>query len=130
MYSLRVRRSVWLRLVTCLWAFWFGVVLVEPAALSCPMHSSHAGHRMQMPADTADHAQHGTPSHHAHTVCTCLGACCGAPTVAINFGVLPELPVAWVLADGRAPWSHTETRAPSAPRYSHPFANGPPASIA
>src|SRR6476469_1435065 len=33
MYSISVHRSVLLRLTTCLWALWFGVVLAVPAAL-------------------------------------------------------------------------------------------------
>lgn len=127
MYCISVHRSVWLRLLTGLWALWFGVVLVEPAALSCPEHGAH-GHQMQQQAGGGDRSHHGGQSHHAKTTCTCLGACCCAPTVAAPLAAFAELPAARVnVAGDVAPVGPDEPN-PSAPSYSHPFANGPPAS--
>ena len=127
MYCIPVRRSICLRLITCLWALWFGVVLVEPAALSCPEHGTH-GHQMQQHVGGGERAHHGGQSHHADTTCTCLGACCCAPTVAAPLAAVAELPATRVSIDHVAAPIGPDAPNPSAPSYSHPFANGPPAS--
>lgn len=127
MYSISVRRSVCLRLLTCLWALWFGVVLVEPAPLSCPEHGTH-GHRMQQQAGGGERAHHGSRPHHADATCTCLGACCCAPTVAAPLAAVAELPAARVSLESAGAPAGPDKPNQSAPSYSHPFANGPPAS--
>lgn len=127
MYCIPVRRSVWLRLITCLWALWFGVVLVEPSALSCPEHGAH-GHQMQQRAGGGERAHHTSQSHHTNAACTCLGACCCAPTVAAPLAVVAELPATRISIDRVAAPAGPDEPNPSAPSYSHPFANGPPAS--
>jgi hypothetical protein len=127
MYCISVRRFVCLRLLTCLWALWFGVVLVEPSALSCPEHGAHR-HEMHQHAARGQSAHHGAPSHHANASCTCLGACCCAPMVAAPLAAVTELPAVRVgVTDVDAPAGTDEPNA-STPGYSHPFANGPPAS--
>ena len=125
MYCISVRRSVCLRLLTCLWALWFGVILVEPAALSCAEHGAH-GHHMQQSGP--DRTHHGGQPHHANTSCTCLGACCCAPTVAAPMAPVAELPATLIRVDGAGAPAGLDEPNPSAPSYSHPFANGPPAS--
>ena len=130
MYSILVRRSVWLRPLTCLWALWFGVVLAVPAALpTCPAHGEHAGHRMEAGATSAG-VHHHVPSHETHDACTCLGACCSAPAVALVLGTPAELPAVRVSTQTSRPRFPDAPLSRSAARYAHPFANGPPAAIA
>jgi len=128
MYSISVRRSILLRLTTCLWALWFGVVLAVPAALpTCPAHGEHAGHAMA--ASTAPGSvHHQAPSHPSHDACTCLGACCCTPVVALGLGVPAELPAVRVAAQPPRPRFADAPLGRSAVRYSHPYANGPPAT--
>jgi len=129
MYSISVRRSVLLRLITSAWALWFGVVFAVPAALPpCPAHGAHVGHHMATDASPGS-AHHGAPTHESHDACTCLGACCSAPVVAFVLGAPAELPAV------RVTTQPSRRRFPDAPssrsvvRYSHPYANGPPAAI-
>jgi len=84
-----------------------------------------------MEAGTASGAvHHEAPSHKTHDACTCLGACCSAPVVALVLGAPAELPAV------RVTTQESRARFPDAPpsrsaaRYAHPFANGPPAPIA
>lgn len=130
MYSICVRRSAWLRPLTCLWALWFGVVLAVPAALpTCPAHGEHVGHRMEAGA-TSGGLHHQAPSHETHDACTCLGACCSAPAVALVLGAPAELPAPRVSTQTSRPRFPDAPLSRSAARYAHPFANGPPAAIA
>src|SRR3954469_7704655 len=129
MYSISVRRSILLRLTTCLWALWFGVVLAVPAALpTCPAHGEHAGHTMA--ASTAPGSvHHGVPSHQGRRACPCPGACCCAPVVALVVGVPAELPAVRVASQASRPRFPDAPPSRSAVRYSHPYANGPPVAI-
>jgi len=115
-----------LRLLTCLWAVWFGSVLTAPDLQSCPTHGEHAMHGAQMPAGAHHDAQHSHHGNKSSSGCTCLGACCCAPTVAPQLGAVAELPPTRITVDAARPlWSNDRAPAP-APRYAHPFANGPP----
>jgi hypothetical protein len=82
---------------------------------------------MSMPGHSASHSggsKHDAPGPHN---CTCLGACCCAPSVAVPSAQVAELTEA-VVVDAAAPLLVREHQAPvAAPRYAHPFANGPPA---
>jgi hypothetical protein len=84
-----------------------------------------------MPASHMAHAahQHGAPAdHHGQHACTCLGACCCAPAVAVPATHVDAPVVATV---EQAPAPDTDVRVVAAPRpYSLPFANGPPAPSA
>jgi hypothetical protein len=93
------------------------------------MHDGHAGHMGATPMHASAHmGDHGAPADDSNKPCTCLGAgCCaaivGVPSLALV--ALREIPVrvVTVVAPARA------IVAPFvAPEYSHPFANGPPAS--
>src|SRR5689334_23402254 len=90
------------------------------------MHGLHAGHSTSMPGHAAGHSggsKHRTPSSHS---CTCLGACCSTPTVAVPSSAVAELSAAVIDAD-TGPVTVAEPHAPrSAPRHAHPFAIGPP----
>jgi hypothetical protein len=78
-------------------------------------HSQHAG-------------KHGVPEHHSsNNSCTCLGACCAAPTVAVPGASVAELPVPIVTFDAARPMFAAAVRPVAVARYAHPFANGPPA---
>jgi hypothetical protein len=72
---------------------------------------------------------HGTPADDSSKPCTCLGTCCTAAVIGVPSLALVELHavpvrVVAVIAPVR------DTVAPVvAPEYSHPFANGPPASL-
>lgn len=132
MYSISVRRSVLLRLTTCLWALWFGIVFAVPGALPpCPAHGAHGAHGgHHMAADSATSAHHDAPSHESHEGCTCLGACCSAPVVALALGAPAELPAVRVTTQPSRARFPEAPRSRSVVRYAHPYANGPPASIA
>jgi hypothetical protein len=105
-------------------------MLIAPASLhSCPMHGDHSGHLAAAQTHVAVHGgHHGAPADDSSKPCTCLGACCtavaiGVPSLAlVDLYAIPVRVVA-VIAPVR------DTAAPVvAPEYSHPFANGPPAS--
>jgi hypothetical protein len=116
-----------IRFVTALWALWFGAALVEPAAMqTCPMHGAHAAHGMSMPAGATHRSDHSPPARHSSHSCTCLGACCSAPTIAMPRAEIAALPVAAVVVAFVIDRYRDETAPAAAPRYSHPFANGPP----
>jgi hypothetical protein len=107
------------------------VVIVEPAALQqCPMHGAHAGHAAHMQSEFASHGSHGAPAHHANQACTCLGACCAAPAVAIPLRAVAELPAASIRILGTEQQAANDVAPATAPRYAHPFANGPPTARA
>lgn len=130
MYSISVRRSLLPRLITCLWALWFGVVLAVPAAMPpCPAHGAHVGHHMA-PDAAAGSAHHDAPSHESHEACTCLGACCSAPVVAFVLGSPATLPAVRIITPASRNKFPDAPESRSAVRYAHPYANGPPASIA
>jgi hypothetical protein len=83
-----------------------------------------------MDASAAGHMAPGT--HHddpSGNRCTCLGACCCAPTVIASLGKLPELPVDRTVAVRAALVSAASQLVLSDPEYDHPFANGPPARV-
>lgn len=126
MYSISVRRSVLLRLITSVWALWFGVAFAVPAALPpCPAHGAHMGHH----AAAGSEHHRGAPSHESHKACTCLGACCSAPVVAFVLGAPIELPAIRVTTQASRNFFPDASSSRSAVRYSHPYANGPPADI-
>jgi hypothetical protein len=125
-----MRRSLWQRAFASLFAIWFTISLVEPAALhSCPVHGGgtvsatgghgggdHAGH--DMPTAPTD-----APSDHAQ--CTCLGDCTvGSATTIVPasaFELLTAIirPYRPVLATaGLRPVAHAP--------HTLPFSNGPP----
>ena len=84
-----------------------------------------------MAADAAgSSAHHQTPSHETHDACTCLGACCSAPVVALLLGAPAELPAVRVTTQTSHARFPDTPESRSAARYAHPFANGPPAAIA
>jgi hypothetical protein len=137
-----VRRSLALRLVTALWALWFGVVLIEPAAVHAYLghgehasHTAHSAHPAGMAHGHMDMAPgHDMGSHHSgapdHDGAKCIGACCCAPAVTVSLAKIAELPAAVTVAV-RAFIPNGEFAEPIvAPAYSHPFANGPPAANA
>src|SRR5690242_10489713 len=94
----------------------------------CPMHGLRAGHSTSMAGHSTSHtggSKHGMPARHS---CTCLGACCCAPTMAAPSSAIADLPGA-LIALGMERVVVAEHDAPrSAPRHAHPFAIGPPAA--
>jgi len=91
------------------------------------MHGEHARHGVQMPAGAhhgAQHSHHG--DHKSSTDCTCLGACCCAPTVALQMGAVAELPAIRTTVEMQRQLPRNDRTPAAVPRYAHPFANGPP----
>jgi hypothetical protein len=89
---------------------------------------AHAAHHMDASASghMAPGKRHDDPS---GKPCTCLGACCCAPTVIAGLGILPALPVAKTVAVRVALVSAASRIVLADPEYDHPFANGPPARV-
>jgi hypothetical protein len=90
------------------------------------MHSVHVDHGMSMPGTATGHSggsKHGTPAPHT---CTCLGACCGAPTVAVPQAAVAQLAAVVVAFAVAAPRATTDVAPASAALDGHPFAIGPP----
>jgi hypothetical protein len=119
---------VWLRALAAVWAIWLQAALLDPGSFDhCPEH----GHRAA-PTQIADHmahlghGDHGTPAdRHGQHSCTCLGACCCAPAVAI---ATPSIDVPLVVTVVRHIVPRAVDRvAPAFRPHSLPFANGPPA---
>jgi hypothetical protein len=136
MYLPRMRRALWIRIVTATWGLWLGVALSQPMMLqSCPMHSGHTvqdGAMAGMPGMAGGTegalAHHGTAPRDASTTCTCLSDCCCMQLVLTPTGA------AGTISDGSAatyaavaPACDAEAPVVAAP-YALPFANGPPAS--
>lgn len=129
-----MRRPVWFRALTALWALWFAVALIEPAGIhQCPVHGSVAASDMGGMAGMAgmdmggmamshDAAQPGDGSHHA-AQCTCLSQCCSAPVfVPPARTALPEHAIA-----AASPARFADVTAPLLERaHVLPYANGPP----
>jgi hypothetical protein len=127
------------RTVAAVYALWFAVVLVEPAALhTCAMHGSlHAAMHGTMPVSGHTHGPHDMSSAHQHaadssqqnerkTPCTCIGACCAAVAA-----VIPPL-TGVVIASTRLMPAHslpssTSDYRPLAVEYARPPTIGPPA---
>src|SRR5262252_9122126 len=94
-----MRRPVWLRALAAVWAIWLQAALLHPGSFDhCPEHGNRA-----VPMQAAEHSahashEHGTPAdHHGQHSCTCLGACCCAPSVVVpatTAGLPPEVTVA------------------------------------
>jgi hypothetical protein len=109
---------------------WLGAVLIAPASLHpCPMHGNHSEHMAAAQTHVAVHGgQPGAPADDSSKPCTCLGTCCTAAAIAVPSLALVELhavPVRVVAVSAPV----RDMAAPVvAPEYSHPFANGPPAS--
>ncbi len=84
------------------------------------------------PADHMAHAaahEHGAPAdHHGQHQCSCLGACCCAPVVAVPPSHI-DVPI--VATIDQAPAAHDDDGIIAVRRaYSLPFSNGPPSSSA
>jgi hypothetical protein len=124
-----MRRPVWLRAVAAVWAIWLQAALLDPGSFDpCPEHGNHAA-ATQM-ADHSAHAAHASHGHgspangHGQHSCTCLGACCCAPSVAV---VSPRIDAPRVVTVAQASPAYRDVRVVVATRpHSLPFANGPP----
>ena len=126
-----MRRPAWLRAFAAVWAVWLQAALLAPASFDhCPEHGSHA-----VQLHVADHAghhmahDHGAPAdQHGKHACTCLGACCCAPPVAVP-SIRIDAPL--VASVDAAPIGIVDVSVVPALRpHSLPFANGPPSSQA
>ena len=127
-----MRRPLWMRVVTAMWAVWLGVALSQPMALH-PCATQSSAQMANMPgmggASGADLAHHGTPSHDAGKCCMCLRDCCCAPPVLAPSHSTADVPTARA-AVHEAVVHACDTRGPAiAAPHSLPFANGPPASL-
>ena len=113
-----MRRTVWVRILTAVWSFWFAAAFLElPGAHACAVHDAVA-----QPGAHAHHHHDSSPTQKGQH-CSCLGHCCGTspavlatPSLGVEAGI-SELPPA-VFA---APAVVVVTRA-----HARPFANGPP----
>ena len=125
-----MRRPVWLRALAAVWAIWLQAALLDPGSFDpCPEHGNHAA--ATQPATHSAHTAHashghGTPAgHHGQHSCTCLGACCCAPSVAI---LATAFDAPRVVTVAQVKPAHADFRVVAAARpHSLPFANGPPA---
>ncbi|HVX42225.1 MAG TPA: hypothetical protein VHB25_21870 [Gemmatimonadaceae bacterium] len=135
-----MRRPVWYRALTAIWALWFAVALIEPAGIhQCPVHGAAGADmagmgamagmaNMDMAGMSMAHDQ--TPPGHQsqHPLhCCCLSTGCSAPAF------VPSAP-SGELADRIVARSHepsfADVPSPLIDRaHALPFANGPPASV-
>ena len=109
---------------------WLGLVITEPVPIgSCPMHGSHAVHRVAAEhASNHPLASHGGAPKKASHQCTCIGDC-SASSVSFS-AIVPkfaEAPAASVaLLPDPLPAANVVSRAISR-EHALPPANGPPA---
>jgi hypothetical protein len=129
-----MRRSLWTRTVSALFAVWLALVMGEAgfAHHHCPMHDGP----MPPAAGVATGGQHGahgshdTPNGGEHHACTCLGACC-VSNGAITLAAGPEIPaVAVGLPSATIPGAASIATPAARALFTLPFANGPPTAIA
>ena len=143
-----MHRSLFTRIVSALFAFWFAVYTAEPVALhTCPVHdgpggaASHmehgvqAGSAMHMSDAMADH--HGAagqkqgaeraPQHAGAQDCQCPGSCCNAAPIALRAFPVLDVPAVIELADSGLPDYEYVAVSRS---LLLPFANGPPSTRA
>jgi hypothetical protein len=136
-----MHRSLFTRIVSALFAFWFAVFTAEPVALhTCPVHdgagvASHGGHAAsasthQMAAmdhgapESSDAAGHGRlPGHGGKKVCQCPGSCCTVAPFALRAIPGIDVPAELELADSGLPAYEYVAVSRS---VLLPFANGPP----
>jgi hypothetical protein len=123
---------MWHRTLAVVYALWFAVVLVEPAAIhTCPMHGAlHAAMHDTMPAAEHVHGGHdgagsSQPRGRAKP-CTCIGACCAAVAAVIPSRT-DVLIASTHLVPARAVLSSTSSYRPLAVEYARPPTIGPPA---
>lgn len=135
-------RRWWQRALACCLALWFVAVATElPVAHACAMHDAApaavghalAGHTLAGHAAVGyaavRHAAHGAPHAPDHPqrggACTCLGHCCGSPSV-----LPPASAEAWAVHTDAAP-----APAPGRPHHEYvaawadfvlPFSTAPP----
>jgi hypothetical protein len=126
-----MRRHWTHRLSAVLFAVWFGIVGLEPAALGvCPMHNPTAGATATMADAHAGHAshvmggEHAPADHHAHH-CTCPGSCCSVAVLSVPVAGSHAVFVAQIA---------TERPSPTLPTLANwtdfvlPFATAPPSA--
>lgn len=126
-----MHRPSWSRALSALFALWFTVYTVEPAALhACDVHDAprataaagtthaHATHAAQSDATP----ETGQPSD-GNACCTCPGDCATPSPVALTAAhVALVVPTATTSDTGLADYEY----APVAAAHVLPFANGPP----
>lgn len=130
-----------MRVVTGIWALWFAAVLIEPGPLTmCLMPVTMGAGTMagmsqmqRMPGMDGAASMPTTPSRNQAPVdptCMHLGACCCAPVITAPVDVVPPVPAPpiRIVRVGRP--DNVASTPPSAPAHAHPFAIGPPASVA
>jgi hypothetical protein len=102
------------------------------------MHNSHAAHHvaasnggMSTHGAVAAGEGEGASHHHAPSSkqCTCLGACCCAPTISAPIGAVATLPAERTVEVRVVTTWTTSDLTLSAVEYAHPFANGPPSRV-
>ena len=131
-----MRRSLWNRTLSALFAVWIALALGDAAFTHphCPMHdgpqpSATPGSGAHM-GGHGSHSDRGAPEPGGHHLCTCIGAC-SASTGAIALVAPAELPTVVIAFVGGAAPARGEISPPAARApFTLPFANGPPRRIA
>ena len=123
------------RPLNAIFALWFAIVLGDPGVLhACPMHgghgathaaAAHAGHGMHAASAASTSASEATQHHETPALCTCVGQCCAASTVA-PVPTVPAVHVPAAVAEVQHPLTAPSADAPASPDLRLPFANGPP----
>ena len=133
------RRARWTRPLAALFALWFAFVVGDPGPLhACPMHGGHgvasatattvAEHHAPAHGEHASmgHAMSHDTSHHGGTgLCTCVGQCCMAPSVA-PLPTVSAMHVPTTVSRAEPSLLVAFVVTPAAPDTRLPFANGPP----
>ena len=139
-----MHRSLFTRIVSALFAFWFAVYTAEPVVLhTCPVHdgggpagASHTEHGSGAMHMSGSMAHHGSgagptseraPNHAGAKVCQCPGSCCNAAPIALRAIPVLDVPAVIELADSGLPDYEYVAVSRS---LLLPFANGPPSTRA
>ena len=137
-YNQIMRRALWSRSLSAVFALWFAFLVAEPFAAmhECPMQggvlaiSQMSMPRMEMPtgARGADQtpSKRQNPSHDAgHPPCTCVGDCAGAAAVGLP-SEAASLAFAVQIVTPRDSWIAGDRYVPAWAQHVLPFQNGPP----
>ena len=130
------RHWAW-RASAVIFAIWFGLVGLEPGALSaCPAHGlnaqvamashhGHAGHSMAGMERAAPAHQDSAPSSHHHQ-CTCPD--CGCCSALVSAPVASTIPVPSAVLDAVREVAYVSVR-PAWVDYALPFSTAPPQDL-
>src|SRR5665213_394464 len=128
-----MRRSLWVRIVTAIWAVWLGTALATPMAMhpmqmAGQMAGMHGMPGMDQSAGSDVPTDH-MPSHGSSNDCSCICNCCCVPPAIAPSRVATGIETRLVAPQLAVP-VNADARGPAAlPPYSLPFANGPPAEF-